>query len=83
MQMNSFLTHIFFSQVNMLKNKNTVIKTTKEYSSKPKPNYENNYINSKYAIKSPCIPIMGPKLSKEFNKNNCIRTVFKCPANLK
>ena len=70
----------------MLKKKNTFIKTTKEYSnniSKPEPNYENNYINSKYAIKSPCIPIMGPKLSKEFNKNNCIRTVFKCPANLK
>ena len=49
---------------------------------KPKSNDQNNTKNTKNIIKLPWVPILGPKLRKEFKKKD-IKTVFTSGANLK
>ena len=49
---------------------------------KPKRNDQNNTKNTKNIIKLPWVPILGPKLRKEFKKKD-IKTVFTSRANLK
>ena len=50
-------------------------------TNKPKSNDQNNTKNTKN-IKLPWVPILGPKLRKEFKKKD-IKTVFTSGANLK
>ena len=49
---------------------------------KPKRNDQNNTKNTENIIKLPWVPILGPKLRKEFKKKD-IKTVFTSGANLK
>ena len=49
---------------------------------KPKSNDQKNTKNTKNIIKLPWVPILGPKLRKEFKKKD-IKTVFPSGANLK
>ena len=49
---------------------------------KPKSNDQNNTKNTKNIIKLPWVPILGPKLRKEFKKKD-IKTVFTSRPNLK
>ena len=66
-------------------NRNTLTNITTEYLrniNKPKSNDQNNNKNTKNIIKLPWVPILGPKLRKEFKKKK-IKTVFTLGANLK
>ena len=49
---------------------------------KPKSNDQNNTKNTKNIIKLPWVPILDPKLRREFKKKD-IKTVFTSGANLK
>ena len=63
-------------------NRNTLTNIATEYLrniNKPKSNDQNN---NKNTIKLPWVPILGPKLRKEFKKKK-IKTVFTSGANLK
>ena len=67
------------------RNRNTLTNIATEYLrniNKPKSNYQNNTKNTKNIIKLPWVPILGPKLRKEFKKKD-IKTVFTLGANLK
>ena len=66
-------------------NRNTLANIATEYLqniNKPKSNNQNNTKNTKNIIKLPWVPILGPKLRKEFKKKD-IKTVFTSGANLK
>ena len=66
-------------------NRNTLTNIATEYLrniNKPKSNDQNNTKNTKNIIKLSWVPILGPKLWKEF-KNKDIKTVFTSGANLK
>ena len=66
-------------------NRNTLTNITTEYLqniNKPRSNDQNNTKNTKNIIKLPWVPILGPKLRKEFKKKD-IKTVFTSGANLK
>ena len=66
-------------------NRNTLTNIATEYLpiiNKPKSNDQNNTKNTKNIIKLPWVPILGPKLRKEFKKKD-IKTVFTSGANLK
>ena len=66
-------------------NWNTLTNITTEYLrniNKPKSNDQNNNKNTKNIIKLPWVPILGPKLRKEFKKKK-IKTVFTSGADLK
>ena len=66
-------------------NRNTLTNIATEYLrniNKPKSNDQNNNKNTKNIIKLPWVPILGPKLRKEFKKKK-IKTVFTSGANLK
>ena len=66
-------------------NRNTLINIATEYLrniNKPKSNHQNNAKNTKSIIKLLWVPILGPKLRKEFKKKD-IKTVFTSGANLK
>ena len=65
-------------------NRNTLTNIATEYLrniNKPKSNDQNNSKNTKN-IKLPWVPILGPKLRKEFKKKK-IKTVFTSGVNLK
>ena len=65
-------------------NRNPLTNIATEYLrniNKPKSNDQNNTKNTKN-IKLPWVPILGPKLRKEFKKKK-IKTVFTSGANLK
>ena len=66
-------------------NRNTLTNIATEYLrniNKPKSNDQNNNKNTKNIIKLPWVPILGPKLRKEFKKKK-IKTVFTSGVNLK
>ena len=77
-----FLIDIFTENGN---SRNTLTNIATEYLqniNKPKSNDRNNTRNAKNIIKLPWVPILGPKLRKEFKKKK-IKTVFTSGANLK
>ena len=77
-----FLINIFTENGH---NRNTLTNIATEYLrniNKPKSNDQNNNKNTKNIIKLPWVPILGPKLRKEFKKKK-IKTVFTSGANLK
>ena len=77
-----FLIDIFIENGH---NRNTLTNIATEYLqsiNKPKSNNQNNTKNTKNIIKLPWVPILGPKLRKEFKKKD-IKTVFTSGANLK
>ena len=66
-------------------NRNILTNIATEYLrniNKPRNNNQNNTKNTKNIIKLPWVPILGPKLRKEFKKKD-IKTVFTSGANLK
>ena len=66
-------------------NRYTLIKIAIGYLrniNKPKSNDQNNTKNTKSIVKLPWVPILGPKLRKEFKKKD-IKTVFTSGAILK
>ena len=66
-------------------NMNTLTNIATEYLrniNKPKSNDQNNNKNNRNIIKLTWVPMLGPKLRKEFKKKK-IKTVFTSGANLK
>ena len=66
-------------------NRNTLTNIATEYLrniNKPKSSDQNNSKNTKNIIKLPWVPILGPKLRKEFKKKK-VKTVFTSGVNLK
>ena len=77
-----FLIDIFIENGH---NRNTLTNIATEYIrniNKPKSNSQNSTKNTKNIIKLPWLPILGPKLRKEFKRKD-IKTVFTSGANLK
>ena len=77
-----FLINIFTENGH---NRNTLTNIASEYLrniNKQKSNNQNNNKNTKNIITLPWVPILGPKLRKEF-KNKKIKTIFTLGANLK
>ncbi|XP_065680471.1 uncharacterized protein LOC136094459 [Hydra vulgaris] len=66
-----FLINIFFENGY---NKNNLIKITKNYLDGISKNTTSNQLDQKF-VKLPWIPIIGPKLQREFKKQN-IRVIF-------
>ncbi|XP_065667725.1 uncharacterized protein LOC136088016 [Hydra vulgaris] len=61
-------------------NKSNLIKITKNYLDRFSKNTTSKQLNKQF-VKLPWIPIIGPKLRREFKKQN-IRVIFTSPSNL-